>query len=129
MFLMMVFILVIATTNCSTPIAEKVKTNGLNSCDSKFVMDDGEMANEYYTNRAKFIAEYTSTFYSGDTLNAETLQEINSCGESICDIKFSNDTLYLLVKQIGNETCASVQFHQFHYTIVKENIEQYVIVY
>lgn len=92
-------------------------------------MDDGETASAYYGDRDNFIKPFLSTAYSGDTLTVTTLHEINSCAETFGDIKFSNDTLYLLTKIVSDEVCTSVKFHQFEYVIVKASIGDYLVRY
>lgn len=96
---------------------------------SEFVMEDGQHATGYYEDRDYFIKPYVSKDLNGDTLRVATLQEINSCGKAIGDIKFSNDTLYLQTKQVSDELCSSVEFYKFNYTIVKKDIKTYTIVF
>ena len=119
----------IVCSSCLRSAKKDDRKGGLISCESEFVIEDGEHATSYYENRENFIQPYTNASYSGDTLRAETLHEVNSCAETIGEIRYSNDTLYLSTKRISNEVCASVEFHRFNYTVVKENIESYTIVF
>ena len=95
---------------------------------SEFVMQDDGDAEGYYQNHIKFIEPYFSSEYKADTLKVTTLIEINSCAEIIADIKISNDTLYLLTKNIGNVACASVTFNKFTYVIHNISNEKFVII-
>jgi hypothetical protein len=97
------------------------------SSTSTFVMEDGENANGYFENRNKFIKRYTSVEYISDTIKATTLHLINSCGEVKGNIKVLNDTLYLLVEDIGNEKCASVQLNKFTYIIRNPSNKKFII--
>jgi len=103
-------------------------SNRLIEWKSEHIMNDGIEANSYYTNHKKFIKPYFKTIYKKDTLIVSTLIEINSCGETVGEIDFSNDTLYLLTKLISNEACASVVFHKFTYVIQNLENEKYFIV-
>jgi hypothetical protein len=91
-------------------------------------MQDGEHANGYYQNHKNFIEYYFSAEYKTDTLKITTLIEINSCAEIVADIEISNDTLYLLTKNIGNVACASVTFNKFTYVIHNLSNEEFVII-
>lgn len=125
-----IYLSVIILFSCSNSTKKDDDTNpALISWKSEFVMGDGEQATGYYENRDVFIKPYVSKSYSGDTLRAETLKEINSCGKTIGNIKFSNDTLYLKAKLVSDEFCSSVEFHKFKYTIVKKDIKTYTIVF
>ena len=90
-------------------------------------MNDGTHADEYYENRESYIQAFSRITYSGDTLRAETLHEINACAETVCDFKVSNDTLFLTTRRVEDVVCASVKFHRFKYTIVMPNVDHYVV--
>lgn len=94
---------------------------------SEFVMEDGEQADGYYQDHDNFIKSYFTTHYKVDTLIVTTLIEINSCAEIIADVKISNDTLYLLTKDIGDVACASVIFNKFTYIIHNPNNKRFII--
>lgn len=113
---------------CAAP-HKQADASELIACESEFVMEDGAQATGYYQDRADFIKPYVQQHYAGDTLRVETLHEINSCGETVGAIAWSNDTLYLSAKLVGDEVCTSVEFHRFVYTIVKQDVERYVIVF
>lgn len=95
---------------------------------SEFVMEDGEDVNSYYNDYENFIKPYFSTDYKIDTLIVTTLIEINSCAEIVADIKISNDTLYLLTKNIGDFACTSVNFNKFTYTIYNPENKRFTII-
>lgn len=83
----------------------------------------------YYENRNKFIAPYKSREIRGDTLWASTLFEINACAETVARIRFSNDSLFLHIEQVGDIACTTFGFRKYNYVIVKKDIGKYVIVY
>ncbi len=105
------------------------KMKELLSCKSTFVMEDGESSTGYYTDRESFISPYISKEIVSDTLKVSTVFEVNACGSYKGDIRFSNDTLYLLIKRESGNSCTSVEFYKFSYTIKKQGIENYNIVY
>lgn len=110
-------------------LEEKFDTTSLIFYKSEFVMEDGPEVDGYYENRNMFILPYTSCAFNQDTLNVSTLYEVNSCAETIGRIRFSNDSLFLLVEQIGSEACTSIEFRKYYYVIVKKGIKDYIIVY
>lgn len=122
-------IVVLVITSCSEVVNNKENDSSLISWTSDFEMAAGELTMAYYSDRSAFIKPYCQKMYSGDTLYVSTLHEVNSCGEYIGFIKYSGDTLFLLKKIIGDEVCTSNEFHKFSYTIVKENIEKYNVVW
>ena len=91
-------------------------------------MEDGASATPFYIEHENFIKPYFKTLYQNDTIVVSTLMEVNSCGESIGDIKISHDTLYLLTKNVANEVCTSVVFKKFTYFISNPGNKQYIIV-
>src|SRR5690554_486183 len=114
----------------STDNEKSVKTiphERLIDCKAKFVMEDGEEADGYHENYHNFIKDYFSVEQKGDTLIVTTLIEVNSCGKTIGDIKFSGDTLFLRTKQIAEELCASTMFEKFTYRIYNPKKIEYVI--
>jgi len=120
-------ILFCSCSNATDKNGDDDARRALISWNSEFVAGDGQQMTGYYKDREEFIKPYTSRKYSGDTLRVETLHEINSCAETIGDIKFSNDTLFLLTKIVTDEVCGAVKFHKFKYTIVKKGIKNYTI--
>lgn len=111
-------------------VESNLEFNSLKSYRSEFIMEDGANLDGYYENRMKFIRPYVSVKYFGDTLlKVSTLHEVNTCGETVACIKFSNDTLFLLTKHVGNEMCTSVEFRKYYYVVRKDNIVDYVIMY
>jgi hypothetical protein len=92
-------------------------------------MGDGDHATAYYVDRNRFIKPYLSKSYIGDTLHVTTLHEVNSCARTIGKVKFSNDTLYLLTERQGDVVCTSVEFRKFSYTIKRNEIDKFQIVY
>lgn len=120
-------------SNSDIPVHENIEEDidkaFLVSFNSKFIMNDGANADGYYQNRKSFIKPFISCDFRNDTLYASTLYEVNTCGKTIGDIKISNDTLYLFVKQIGSEACTSVEFRKYNYVIVGKNISSYFIAF
>lgn len=108
---------------------EKFDTTSLISFKSEFVMEDGAEVDGYYEDRNSFILPYISRAFNQDTLHVSTLHEVNSCAETVGRIRFSNDSLFLLVEQVGSEPCTSIEFRKYHYVIVKKGIKDYTIVY
>ena len=109
-------------SSCLNPTdkEQNVKTNTherLIDCKAKYVMEDGEEADGYHKDYQNFIKDYFSDEHKGYTLIVTTLIEVNSCGKTIGDIKFSEDTLFLKTKQIAEEVCASTMFKEFTYRI------------
>ncbi|NVK29057.1 MAG: hypothetical protein HWE14_13470 [Flavobacteriia bacterium] len=94
---------------------------------TEIVMEDGEHADGYYNNHLDFIKPHFSTEYQRNTLTVTTLIEINSCAETVPDIRISNDTLYLLTRQISDEACASVTFNKFTYVIHNPENKRFTI--
>lgn len=90
-------------------------------------MGMGPHMSGYYQNRDKFIKPYISKSYSGDTLTAETLHEVNSCAETIGVVEFFNDTLVLSTRAVSDLVCTAVEYHRFKYTILKKGIKNYTI--
>ena len=115
--------------SCSNSNKEKDKKHEkLISWSNKFISEDGEKMDGYYNNHKEFIKPYSSDKQIGDTLVVSTLHEINACGETVGDISYSGDTLFLKTKQIGNEVCASIVFSKFTYKILNRNKTKYKIV-
>ncbi len=108
---------------------EKFDHQSLISFKSEFVMEDGLEVDALYNNRSKFISPFVSKTFSRDTLRVTTLHEVNSCAETVGRIRFSNDSLFLLVEQVGDLACTSVEYRKYYYVIVKKNIEKYTIVF
>lgn len=123
------FLFVFLSCSNQPESTKTVKSEYLINSTSTFVMEASNEAMGYYNDRTSFIKPFISNEYKGDTLIATTLHEINGCAKTIGQIKFSNDTLYLLTKREGDEACASVEFHKFKYTIVKKDIKTYTIVF
>ena len=96
---------------------------------SEFVFSDGPHADSYYSNRDSFIEPYKKYNIIEDTLYVSTLFEINSCTELIGDIEIKSDTIYLGFQYIGDEACASDDYHVFNYVIFIPEIENYTISY
>ena len=90
-------------------------------------MEDGENADGYYDNYETFIKDYFSEKQKDDTLIVTTLIEVNACGETIGDIQFSGDTLFLKTKQISDEVCSSIMFEKFTYRIYNPDKKKYQI--
>jgi hypothetical protein len=119
--------------NSSVPsfvkLEEKFDTECLISFKSEFVMEDGSEVDGYYNNRSLFIEPYTSYALNDDTLHVTTLYEVNSCAETVGRIRFSNDSLFLFVEQMGNVACTSIEFRKFDYVIVRKNIKKCIVVF
>lgn len=124
----LVIIPAIIVFSCSN-LSQESDTKHLISWESEFITEDGEAVDKYYSDRSAFILPYVEKQCFGDTLKVSTLHEINSCGETIGVAEISNDTIYLETKLVGEEMCASVEFHKFTYVIVKEEVSNYIIVY
>ena len=122
------FLLLIAFLSCQRGERKaQPQDNLLISSISTFVMEDGENVDGYFKNRNRFIKPYTSVEYINGAIKATTLHLINSCGEFKGNVKVSNDTLYLLVENIGNEKCASVQLNKITYVIRNPLNKKYII--
>ena len=97
---------------------DKFKTHEkLIECNTQYVMEDGEEASGYHEDYENFIKDYFQERQKGDTLIISTLIEVNACGETIGDIEYLGDTLYLKSRQIADEVCASTMFETFTYKI------------
>lgn len=106
----------------------QLRTHGkLIGCESVLVMEDGDQATAYYTDHENFIKPYLSESQLGDTLVLTTLKEINACGRTEGDIRFSGDTIFLETKLSSQETCASVVFHKFTYKVNNPTKQKYFI--
>lgn len=116
---------------CSACVTKKefIKNEHLINYRYVFFKEDGEEMNNYFENREIFIKNYTSAKYTNDTLVATTLIDLDPCSEYKGNIRFSNDTLYLLQYVVEGDYCSSTEFYKFEYTIVKKNIEKYYIVF
>lgn len=125
---MLFFILWIAFFSCGEQEKEVPPQDLLLiSSISTFVMEDGENANGYFEDRDKFIKPYTMVEYSTGRIKATTLQLINSCGKVNGNIRVLKDTIYLLVENVGNEKCTSIQFNKFTYVIRNPLNKKYII--
>lgn len=108
---------------------EKTKTHKrLIDCISKFVMEDGGNSDGFHNNYDNFIKDYFSKKQNGDTLIITTLFEVNACGQTIGDIEFYGDTLFLKTKHISDEVCTSIRFEKFIFRIHNPNNEKYKII-
>ena len=87
-------------SSCTSDHESYKSNDALIDYKNEFIMNDGEQATPYYTNHKNFIKPYFKTTYQKDTLIVTTLMEINSCGKSVGDIRISNDTLYLMTKNL-----------------------------
>lgn len=115
---------------CSCAVGETyIKHENLINYNYSFLKEDSEEMTSYFENRDSFITNYTSAKYNKDTLLVTTFIDLNPCITYKGNIRFSNDTLYLLQQEFGEYSCSSTEFYAFEYIIVKEGIEKYHIVY
>ena len=89
---------------------------------SEFVMEDSDATSGYYTDRSKFIESFTHKHIASDTLVLSTLFKVNACSKIRPNIRVSNDTLYLLVEDVGGNHCSSVEFRKYTYYINTETL-------
>jgi hypothetical protein len=118
-----------AELGLSDHIEKKEDSKYLLESSSSFVMEDGGHADGYISNRKSFIKPYCSIKYSGDTMITTTLHDINGCATTIGDIQFSNDSLFLKTRVIGDVYCTSTVYQKFKYVIARDSIEQYTVIY
>jgi hypothetical protein len=90
-------------------------------------MEDGDEATPYYNDHDNFIKQYFFASYKKDTLIATTIMEVNCCGKTIADIKYSGDTLYLMTRHVSAEACTCIEFRKYTYTIHNPDNKKLVI--
>jgi hypothetical protein len=113
---------------CSNPKNKNTKTHErLIGCQTKYIMDDGQDTDGYHKNHENFIKDYFSEKQIRDNLIVTTLIEVNACGETIGDIEFSGDTLFLKTRQIADEECTSIAYNSFTYKIHNPSKKKYII--
>ncbi len=120
------FILILLIVSCKDEKTVK-QDDRLVYWKSDFIMEDGEQVDGFFKDHENFIKPYFSTKYKNDTLTVTTLMRINCCGNTIADIRTSNDTLYLLTRQISNEACACVDYYKFTYIIHNPGNREFII--
>ena len=122
----LIIILTLLVASCSADKNYK-QDDRLIAASSEFIMEDGEHATPYYMNHENFIEPYFSVDYKTDTLSVTTIKEVNCCGETVADIKTSNDTLYLMTRHISDEACTCVEFRKYTYTIHNKDNKKFII--
>lgn len=130
--IILIVIILFTLNSCAEKLkkndAEKIRVHErLLECKAKFIMDDSEDVDGYHLDYENFIKDYYSEEYKRDTLIVTTLYEVNACGNTIGDIEFSGDTLFLKIKQIAEEICASSMFETFTYRIYNPEKRKYKI--
>ena len=135
------FLLTFAVYCCSCTEVVKPKTANIDSktesytphkrlltSTSKYLMEDGEEVSlNGFTTYENFVKSYFSVAYKNDSILINALQSVNCCGETIGDIRISNDTIRVYSTHVSDEACSCNHYEVFSYTVSNPENEEYII--
>ena len=112
-------------------LVDKLKTKGFKVKDwGRGNWQDGPRIISFKMTDTHCECQIDKLYYSTenkDTLIVTTLIEVNACGQTIGDIEFSGDTLFLKTRQITVDVCASTMFEKFTYRIHNPDKKKYEV--
>lgn len=92
-----------------------------------FLTEDGGHIDEEFGSIQEFQKKKFKIEYFSDTINVQTVQYVNSCGNAIGWIDLKRDTLYLTTKEQSEKLCSSSDWYKYEYWILLPDSVNYII--
>ncbi len=126
-----VFLIFVIVVSCNTDYKKTpfyyTVNKALIKSNIEFLFPDGGEIDEEYGSVQQFEKQNLKITYLTDTIFAEAVIAVNSCGKAIAEIKFSKDSLVLTTIETKELLCNSLEWYKYQYWIANPKNKKFVV--
>ena len=113
--------------SCNSDIVSTASQKLLLKSSKEFITEDGGHIDLQYGSTQAFQKQHLKVKYLTDTIHAQAIQYVNSCGNATAWIELSGDTITLSIKEQSKLLCSSSDWYKYDYWITNPTNKKYII--